>query len=76
VYPQDEEALPHRTERSIQPFQTQLQPDEFRDELHDGGLTWLLGSLKADVVPLQSGLGSLQIFQFSQERVTVRPFCL
>jgi hypothetical protein len=56
MHPQDDEALPHRTERPIQTFQTQLQPDEFRYELHNGGLTWLLGSLKAAVALLQSRL--------------------
>jgi len=72
VRPHDNAALPRRIQRPIQTFQTQLQADEFRDELHNGGLTWLLGSLKADVVPLQTGLGRVQIFQLSQERVAVK----
>jgi hypothetical protein len=49
----DDGTLPRRIQRPIQTFQTQLQPDEFRDELHNSGLSWLLGSLKADVAPLQ-----------------------
>ena len=71
----DDGTLPRRIQRPIQTFQTQLQPDEFRDELHNSGLTWFLGSLKADVVPLQSRLSRMQIFQFSQERVAVKPLC-
>lgn len=74
--PRNDKALPHRIQGPIQTFQTQLQPDEFRDELHNSGLSWLLGSLKADVVPLQSRLSRVQIFQLSQERVAVKCLCL
>jgi hypothetical protein len=69
-------ALPRRIQCPIQTFQTHLQPDQFRDELHNSGLAWLLGSLKADVVPLQSGLSRVQIFQLSHKRVAVKPLCL
>jgi hypothetical protein len=73
---QDDGSLPRRIQRPIQTFQTQLQPHEFRDELHNGGLTWLLGSLKEDVALLQSRLSRVQIFQLFQERVAVKSLCL
>jgi hypothetical protein len=69
-------ALPRRIQRPIQTFQTQLQPDEFPDELHNSGLTWLLGSLKAAVALLQSRLSRVQIFQLFQERVAMKSLCL
>ena len=71
----DDVTLPRRIQRSIQTFQTQLQPDEFRDELHNSGLSWLLGSLKSDVALLQGRLSRVQVFQLSQERVAVKPLC-
>ena len=72
---EDDGTLLRRIERPIQTFQTQLQPDEFRDELHISRLSWLLGSLKADVALLQGRLSRVQVFQRSQERVAVKPLC-
>lgn len=51
--------LTHRIQSPIQTFQTQLQSDELRDKLQNGGSTRILGSSKASIVPPQRRLSGV-----------------